>query len=352
MRYPLAPLLLGLALTAALAAPHLPARAEEKTEGPLTHLRAVSDGWQVLSLAFSPDGKTLATGNADLTAKLRDGLTGELRYTFPAETRVGAHVRAVQFTPDGKQLVTLADEEVKVWDARTYTLQQTLSRGTGRLGRLMSLALSPDGKRVAAGGELSFGLNSEKYPSAKFGRSMGRVWIWDLATGMLEKNLIHPGSGEVVSLAFSPRGKTLAGGGQNGSIQRWAGDDYKPEPLIPAHSGPVWVLAYSPSGKQLASGGGDNEVIAWDEPSGKRLRTFSGHRHLVLSLAFSPNGKLLASGSYDETLKLWNPATGALRQSLPVGGWVHSLQFSPDGSRLAGGLHHKEQALRIWDVEE
>jgi WD40 repeat protein len=70
----------------------------------------------------------------------------------------------------------------------------------------------------------------------------------------------------------------------------------------------------------------------------------------VLALAYAPDGKLLASGSYDETLKLWNPATGVLQQSLPLGGWVQSLRFSPDGTRLAAGLHDPNHALRIWDV--
>lgn len=214
----------------------------------------------------------------------------------------------------------------------------------------MSLEISPDGKRIAAGGSVSSGFY--QYPSGRVGQSPGVVWVWDLATGKQLKRLDQDDAGEVVSLAFSPDGKLLAGGGQNGSIQRWTGDAYMAGELLHAHAGPVWALAFSPDGKTLASGGADHEIGEWDTATGKLVRTLKGHEHLVLSLAYSPDGKLLASGSYDETLKVWNPATGALRQSLSLGGWVHSLRFSPDGTRLAAGLHDKEQALRIWSVAQ
>lgn len=341
------PLFTLFALIATLAATRLAVYAGGQ-DAPLYNMCSLHDGWQVLSLAYSADGKSLATGNADLTAKIRDGQSGELRVTFPEEHQVGAHVQGVRFTPDGKQLITLANNQVKVWDVSTQELKATLNRDASSTGRLMSLEISPDGKRIAAGGSASFGLY--QYPSGKVGQSPGIVWIWDLATGKQLKRLEQEEAGEVVSLAFSPDGKTLAGGGQNGSIQRWSGDAYTPGELLLAHAGPVWALAFSPDGKTLASGGADHEIAEWDPVTGKLLRSLRGHEHLVLSLAFSPDGKLLASGSYDQTLKVWDPATGALRQSLPLGGWVHSLRFSPDGARLAAGLHDKEQALRIWTV--
>jgi WD40 repeat protein len=336
-----------IALAVSIAIPHLSARAKGP-DVPLSHMRALVDGWQVLSLAFSPDGKTLATGNADLTAKLRDGRSGELRVTFPEGRNIGAHVQGVRFTPDGKQLVTLSNNEVKVWDVRTQEVKATLTRDAAGAGRLMSLEISPDGKRIAAGGSTSFGLY--QYPSGKVGQSPGIVWVWDLATGRQLQRLEQEEAGEVVSLAFAPDGKTLAGGGQDGSIQRWTGDAYTPGELLHAHGGPVWALAFSPDGKTLASGGADHNIGEWDAATGKLVRSLKGHEHLVLSLAFSPDGKLLVSGSYDETLKVWDPDSGALQQSLALGGWVHSLRFSPDGKTLAAGLHDKNQALRIWTV--
>lgn len=348
MRRPLALLLPGLALAAVMTAALPPLRAEEAPAAPLGQMRSLSDGWQVLSLAFSADGKQLATGNADLTAKIRDGRSGELQVTFPAERQVGAHVQGVRFTPDGKQLLTLANSEVKLWDVRTQELKQTFSRDFSGSGRLMCLELSPDGKRVAAGGSASFGFY--RYPSGRVGQSPGLVWVWDLRTGKQLQRLEVEDAGEVVSLAFSPDGRTLAAGGQNGSLQRWTGDQYTPGEIVPAHGGPVWALAFSPDGKTLASGGADHTIGEWEVATGKLLRSLKGHEHLVLSLTYSPDGKLLASGSYDETLKLWNPATGALQESLPLGGWVQSLRFSPDGTRLAAGLHDPSRALRIWDV--
>lgn len=317
--------------------------------GPLTQMRSLKDGWQVLALAFSPDGKLLATGNADQTAKLRDGTSGELVRTLPAEPGVGAHVQGVAFTPDGRQLISLAGGELKVWDADAGALRRTITRGGETGGRLMCLAVSPDGKLVAAGGSAWLS-GFYRYPSGKVGINPALVWLWDLPTGALRTVLQQEEGGEAVSLAFSPDGKLLASGSQAGAVQLWNTGDFSARASLNAHGGPVWALAFSPGGKSLASGGADHLIAVWDARTGAQRHTLRGHDHLVLSLVYSPDGKRLASGSYDQTLKLWNPEKETEEQTVKLDGWVHSLAFSPDGKRLAAGLHSEGSALRLWEI--
>jgi WD40 repeat protein len=340
---------LGIAAAALVLAGSRPA-VEAAPRVPLTELRALDDGWQVLALAFSPDGRTLATGNADRTAKWWNVRAGELERTLPAEPGVGSYVQGVAFTPNGRGFLSLVGGDVTLWDARTAEAQRTFSRGGAMSGRLMCLAVSPDGKSVAAGGSSGLG-GTLQYPSGKVGLNPGQVWVWDLGTGLLRQVVNLDEGLEVVSLAFSPDGKLLAGGSQAGTVGLWNTTDFSTRPTLPAHGGPVWALAFSPDGKRLASGGADHLVQLWNPLTGGNQRTLKGHEHLVLSLAFSPNGKTLASGSYDQTLKLWEPGTGALAGTLPLPGWVHALQFSPDGKLLAAGLRAQHGALRLWRLD-
>jgi WD40 repeat protein len=249
-------------------------------------------------------------------------------------------VTAVAFTPNSKQLVTLAGTEVKTWDARSLELKTTFAHKEHDVGRLMALALSPDGKTVLTGGSGAiFGLRVEQ---------PGWIWHWE-ASGEYRDLIPHQGgAGEVISLAFSRDGKWLASGSQPGHVQLWDWEKRKPARGWPAHGGPTWAVAFSPDGRTLATGGHDHAVRLWDVATGKLLRSLPEHDHLVLSLDFSPDGKLLATGSYDQCLRLFDPATGALLQKEPLGGWVQSVRFSPDGLTLASG--ERGGKVRMWRV--
>ena len=298
---------------------------------PLTGLNA-ADG--VSSVAFSPDGKTLAAGGYDSVGN-GDGTVWRWNLTDPAHpARLGqpltgpvGGVASVAFSPDGKTLAAAGDNNT-VWrwnltdPAHPARLGQPL---TGPGGGVSSVAFSPDGKTLAAG-------------------SYGTVWRWNLTDpahpARLGQPLTGPG-GFVDSVAFSPDGKTLAAGSYDGTVWRWnLTDPAHPAPLGQPLTGPtdfVTSVAFSPDGKTLAAAG-NGTVWRWNltnpahpAPLGQPL---TGPMGGVTSVAFSPDGKTLAAAGDDHTIWLWNLPSNVLTGP---GGGVASVAFSPDGKTLAAG---------------
>jgi len=201
-------------------------------------------------------------------------------------------------------------------------------RFRGHTAAVISLALSPDGQRLA---------------SASLDRT---VRIWDSATGKLLSSLDHPRGARSVS--FSPDGQRLASGGMDKTVKIWDSTTGKELFALQRHSGPVVCVAFSPDGQRLASGD-----LAWikvsDSATGKLLMALKGHAGEVHCVAFSPDGRVLASGSLDNTVKVWNSATGKQLLSLKGHtGWLTCIAFSPDGRRLASGS--QDGIVKIWDV--
>ena len=124
----------------------------------------------------------------------------------------------------------------------------------------------------------------------------------------------------------------------------------KPQIVVQTgHTGAVMSVAFSPDGKTLASASWDNTIKLWDTATGQELRTLTGHTYWVAAVAFSPDGKTLASGGWDKTVKVWDVATGELKRTLSGHtGWVYTIAFSPDGKFLASGGN--DHAVRLWDT--
>jgi WD40 repeat protein len=256
---------------------------------------------RVISIALSPDGKTLASGSSDKTVKLWNVETGQEIRTL------GSHsdfVRSIAFSPDGKTLASGSnDKTVKLWNVETGQEIRTLG---GHTDSVISTAFSPDGKTLASG----------SYDKT--------VKLWNVETGQ-EVNTLSGHTDEVESLVFSPDGKTLASRSQH-TAKLWnitAIKEYNSDILahmlnflgirretsdaaIPILNGTEWIysIAFSPDGKILATGM-DKTVKLWNMETRQELHTLSGHTDEVISLAFSPDGKILASGSKDKTVKLW-----------------------------------------------
>ena len=236
---------------------------------------------EFLSIHFSPDGKTLASGSRDKTVRLWDVASGKSIATLSGHSD---YVRSVHFSPDGKMLASgNSDNTVRLWDVASGQSIATLS---GHTNWVWSVHFSPDGKTLASGS----GDNT--------------VRLWDVASGQSIATLSgHTES--VYSVHFSPDGKTLASGSDDKTVRLWDVASGKSIATLSGHTEPVISVHFSPDGKTLASGSWDKTVRLWDVASRKSIATLSGHTESVLSVHFSPDGKTLASGSGDNTVRLW-----------------------------------------------
>ena len=277
-------------------------------------------GW-VFSVAFSPDGGTLASGSLDSTVRLWDAVTGQHKATLTGHT---GRVYSVAFSPDGKTLASGGnDATVRLWDAVTGQHKATL---TGHWGWVFSVAFSPDGKTLASGG------------------NDAAVRLWDAATGQ-HKATIMGHTYWVESVAFSPDGGTLASGSGAGTVRLWDAKTGQHKATLTGHTNSVSSVAFSPDGGTLASGSSDKTVRLWDAKTGQHNATL-GHTNSVISVAFSPDGNTLASGSGLE-VRLWDAKTGQHKATLGHTDWVFSVAFSPDGNTLASG----SREVRLWDAK-
>jgi WD40 repeat protein len=294
--------------------------------------------YSVNSVAYSPDGQTLASGSGDETIKLWDVKTGNLLQTFTGHSD---SVWSVAYSPDGQTLASGSrDMTIKLWDVKTGNLLQTLS---GHSGWVRSVAYSPDGQTLVSG-------NGGYHDDYDFGNYTYTIKLWDVKTGNLLQTL--PGhSHQVLSVAYSPDGQTLASGSRDKTIKLW---NVKTGNLLQTLAGDSdWVssVAYSPDGQTLASGGGDETIKLWNVKTGNLLQTLPGHSIAVESVVYSPDGQTLASGGmYDETIKLWDVKTGNLLQTLPGHSEsVYSVAYSPDGQTLASGSW--DNTIKIWRLK-
>ncbi|MDH6062099.1 hypothetical protein NWP17_16935, partial [Chrysosporum bergii ANA360D] len=240
----------------------------------------------VLSVAYSPDGQTLASGSRDNTIKIWNVKTGQPLHTLSGHS---SWVHSVAYSSDGQTLASGSDDNtIKIWNVKTGQLLHTLS---GHSSLVLSVAYSPDGQTLASG----------SYDKT--------IKIWNVNTGQLLQTL----SGHynlVLSVAYSPDGQTLASGSGDSTIKIWNVRTGQLLHTLSGHSSWVYSVAYSSDGQTLASGSGDKTIKIWNVRTGQLLHTLSGHSDGVLSVAYSPDSQTLASGSGDNTIKIWNVKTG------------------------------------------
>jgi RNA polymerase sigma factor (sigma-70 family) len=298
---------------------------------------------RLLSLAISPDGKTLASGGHRGGPFLWDAVTGRAVDLAPPGPRFRPSIPGLVFAPDGK-ILAVADSngQVRIWDVAN---RQELHRRDEHVGGVLNVALSPDGKSAAtAGGD-------------------GTVRIWDMATGRAIKSWTADDYRSVISVTYSPDGHSMLTSGSDGTVRLWdvaSGQEIRRFRNIDRGYSRA---ALSPDGKLVAASGKDGvSIILYETATGQQVRELTGHVSLVMSLAFSLDGKRLVSTADmhydgkefdDRSVRVWDVATGRQLQKFDAGR-PQSVAISPYGRVVAAyGIDSEPERagyLRFWDT--
>ncbi|HEU4394398.1 MAG TPA: WD40 repeat domain-containing protein, partial [Planctomycetota bacterium] len=312
------------------------------------HLRAQSDrSLSVLPVPESPpfrvswsaDGARLAVGCEDGSARVLDAATGATLLVLRGHKRP---VFEVAFDPAGARVATCAEDgRVCLWDAGSGA---PLGTPWEHSAPVASVAFSPDGRRFAAS-------NYEMFKDPM--RIVGTVKVFDAETGA-ERSHLTGGVKPLVSVRFSPDGRTLGASSWDGEVHLWdlqVGGVSRclkipDEGLYNAADG----IAFSPDGLRVAAASKDRTARVWDIASGALLLTLRGHGGWVGSVAFSPDGRSLATASRDGTVRLWDAESGGESAVLRGhGAVVHAAAFRPDGARLASSA--ADGTVRVWSTD-
>jgi RNA polymerase sigma factor (sigma-70 family) len=308
------------------------------------------DVGEIHAVALSPDGKILAVGDKSCQLKLWN-VDARKEMAVLAQRADGPEwILCLAFSPDGKILASGGvDRHVTLWDVAKKEWKVTLNVAAD----VYAVAFSPDGKFLAsAGGDyprLGPVRSLEEVPTDNY-KEFGQVKVWDLATKE-PRTFFRSDAGRIMSVVFSPDGKTLAAAGRNGEVRLWDVTTGKERACFHEDNCCVNSVAFSPDGKTLASGSNDGTVKLWDLASGRVESRLKGHTARVKAVAFSPNGRILATvgdvpslypvNAYDVKgeVRLWDAATGKLRcNPLTVPHVAESLSFDARrGKYLAVG---------------
>jgi WD40 repeat protein len=285
---------------------------------------------QIYSLAWSPDGATIALGGYK-EVRLIDPARKPVA-TLPGESEA---VRAVAFSRDGKYLAAAGGlparkGEVKVWDVAARTVAVTIA---GHSDCIYAAAFSPDGATLA---------------TASYDKL---IKLWDAATGK-EIRTLHDHIDAIYALAFTPDGKRLVSGSADRSVKIWDVATGQRLYTLSEPADGINAIALSPDGSRVAAGGFDKTIRIWrlGEKEGKLENSLIAHEDTILRLAWSPDGRYLASAAADRSVKLFQASDlTEVRNIAGVPDWAFGLGFAPNGKTLAAGFFNGQ--VQFYEVD-
>jgi WD40 repeat protein len=284
------------------------------------------------ALAYSPDGKRVATGGEDHIVRVLDAATSKEEYAHDTRTD---EVLCVAFSADGKRVIYGGrDRVVNIWNLEDDKIRHL----KGHTDSVRAVALSPDDKLAVSGG-------ADK-----------TVRVWDVKRGE-ELHALAGHTGPVTAVCFSPDGKYALSASHDRTVRLWEVKAGKHVRTFEGHTGEVYCVAFSADGKRAASGGNDRVVIVWNVADGKEQRRLTGHANAVIAVAFLPGDKQLLSGSSryqtpDRNLRRWDLSSGKEAEELkfeaPDG--LEAVVFSRDGERALWSS--TAAGVRLWSLEK
>ncbi|HET6868780.1 MAG TPA: PQQ-binding-like beta-propeller repeat protein [Solirubrobacteraceae bacterium] len=323
----------------------------------------------VFSVAFSPDGRTLASGSNDNTIRFWNVATHRQMGQPLVSTD---SIQQVAFSPDGRLLASAGDDHtVRLWNVATHKPVGAPLRGHTDI--VYGVAFSPDGSMLASAGadktirlwdvathnQLGTLTGSSGFEAVAFspdghtlasGDDDNYVRFWNVATQEPDGAPLVTG-GTVYDVAFSRDGHTLASANSDDTLTLWNVATHRPlGPVLTGHTGSVYGVAFARDGRTLASASADDTMMLWNVAAhGSFGAELRGHTDTVYDVAYSPDGRVLASAGADKTIRLWDPTTE--RQLGTLTGHtdtIYSIAFSHDGHTLASGSN--DGTIRLWDV--
>jgi WD40 repeat protein len=279
----------------------------------------------VNAVAITPDGKQMVSAADDQTLKVWDLRTGQELHTLRGHSNA---VHAVAITPDGEQAVSAsADQTLKVWDLRTGQELHTLR---GHNDWVNAVAITHDGLQAV---------------SASVDQTLK---VWDLRTGQHLRTL-HGHNHRVNAVVITPDDTQAVSASVDQTLKVWDLRTGQHLRTLRGHNHRVSSVALTPDGKQVVSASADQTLKVWDLRTGQHLRTLRSHTDWVTAVAVSPDGTQIISASIDQTLKVWDLRTGQEEQTLRGHSHrVNAVAITPDGMQVVSAS--MDQTLKVWDL--